>query len=91
MPVASTGSGVGAADVGVAEGVFVGSGVFRAVDEAAADAHAEIAAQRRLLGRPISQSDAMIAGIVHAHGATLATRNIRDFEGCAIALVDPWH
>ena len=60
-------------------------------DEAAADAHSEIAAQRRLLGRPISQSDAMIAGIVHAHGATLATRNIRDFEGCAIALVDPWH
>lgn len=60
-------------------------------DEAAADAHAEIAAQRRVSGRPISQSDAMIAGIVRAHGATLVTRNVRDFEGCGVTLVDPWH
>lgn len=60
-------------------------------DEAAADAHAAIAALRRAQGRPISQSDAMIAGIVRAHGATLATRNVRDFEDCGITLVDPWH
>lgn len=60
-------------------------------DEAAADAHAEIAAQRRVLGRPSSQSDLMIAGIVRSHGATLATRNTRDFQDCGIALVDPWH
>lgn len=60
-------------------------------DEAAADAHAEIAAQRRAQGRPSSQADLMIAGIVRAHGATLATRNLRDFEGCGIALIDPWH
>ncbi len=60
-------------------------------DEAAADAHAAIAARRRAQGRPISQSDAMIAGIVRAHGAVLATRNARDFEDCGIALVDPWH
>lgn len=60
-------------------------------DEAAADVHAEIAAHRRGSGRPISQSDAMIAGIVRAHGATLATRNVRDFDGCGVTLVDPWH
>ena len=60
-------------------------------DEAAADAHAEIAARRRALGRPSSQSDLMIAGIVHSLGATLATRNTRDFEDCGITLVDPWH
>lgn len=60
-------------------------------DEAAADAHAEIAAQRRARGRAISQSDAMIAGIVRSHGAALATRNLRDFEDCGIALIDPWH
>ncbi len=59
-------------------------------DEAAADAHAEIAAQRRALGQPSSQSDLMIAGIVRSHGATLATRNTRDFDDCGIALVDPW-
>lgn len=59
-------------------------------DEAAADAHATIAAQRRTEGRPSSQSDLMIAGIVRSRGATLATRNLRDFEDCGIALVDPW-
>lgn len=60
-------------------------------DSNAADAYAEIAAQRRAQGRPGSQSDMMIAGIVRSHGATLATRNVRDFEGCGIALIDPWH
>jgi predicted nucleic acid-binding protein len=59
-------------------------------DEAAADAHAEIAAQRRALGRPSSQSDLMIAGIVRSHGATLATRNTRDFQDCGFHVVDPW-
>lgn len=60
-------------------------------DEAAADAHARIAAARRAQGRPVGQSDAMISGIVRAHGAALATRNTPDFEDCGIALVDPWH
>ena len=60
-------------------------------DEAAADAHAEIAARRRGQGRPASQSDLMIAGIVRSLEATLATRNTRDFEDCGITLIDPWH
>lgn len=66
------------------------SGLLR-IFEAAADAHAQIAAQRRRQGRPSSHADLMIAGIVRAHGATLATRNLRDFEDCGIALIDPWH
>jgi predicted nucleic acid-binding protein len=60
-------------------------------DDAAADAHAVIAAARRSQGRPVGQSDAMIAGIARSRGATLATRNLRDFEDCGVALVDPWH
>lgn len=31
----------------------------------------------------------MIAGIARSRGAMLATRNVRDFEDCGIALVDP--
>ncbi len=62
-----------------------------AYDSEAADAHAAIAAERRASGRPISQSDAMIAGIVRARKAQLATRNVRDFDGCDITLIDPWH
>lgn len=60
-------------------------------DGDAADAHAEFSAMRRAQGRPVGQSDAMIAGIVHSRGAVLATRNVRDFEGCGLTLVDPWH
>lgn len=60
-------------------------------DGDAADAHAEFAAMRRAQGRPVATPDAMIAGIAHSRGATLATRNVRDFEGCGITLIDPWH
>lgn len=67
------------------------AGHVLAYDDAAADAHAVIAAARRARGRPVGQSDMMIAGIARSRGATLATRNVRDFEGCDIPLVDPWH
>lgn len=59
-------------------------------DRAAARAYADIAAERRAAGRPISQFDCQIAAIAHAHRAAVATRNIGDFEGCGIELVDPW-
>ena len=57
----------------------------------AASAYAEIAVTRRQSGRPISHFDAQIAAIARATGATLATRNTSDFEGCGVALANPWH
>lgn len=59
-------------------------------DSAAAEAFATIAADRRGAGRPISQFDCQIAAIGRAQGATVATRNARDFEGCGIQVIDPW-
>ncbi len=59
-------------------------------DSAAARAYASIAAERRALGRPISQFDCQIAAIARAREASVATRNISDFEGCGIAVIDPW-
>lgn len=59
-------------------------------DSAAAEAYAAIAAGRRGVGRPISQFDCQIAAITHATDAVLATRNVRDFAGCEIDLVNPW-
>jgi predicted nucleic acid-binding protein len=59
-------------------------------DSDAARFFAEIAASRRALGRPIGQFDAQIAAIARSHGATLATRNIQDFAGCGIRVVNPW-
>jgi predicted nucleic acid-binding protein len=59
-------------------------------DRAAARAYAAIAAERRAAGRPISQFDCQIAAIVRANGAAVATRNVGDFEGCGIEVIDPW-
>ncbi|MBK5910404.1 VapC toxin family PIN domain ribonuclease [Rhodothalassium salexigens] len=59
-------------------------------DTSAAVAYAVIAAARRAIGRPISQFDCQIAAIARANGAAVATRNVRDFEGCGISVIDPW-
>ncbi len=56
----------------------------------AAEAYADIAAARRRQGRPIPQFDAQIAAIARSTGAALATRNVADFDGCGVTLVDPW-
>ncbi len=52
--------------------------------------YARIAVARRRAGRPISQFDAQIAAIAVSVGAALATRNVTDFEGCGVELVNPW-
>lgn len=59
-------------------------------DQAAAQAAGRIAAERRRAGRAVEIRDIQIAGITIARKATLATRNIRHFEGCGLTLVDPW-
>ena len=56
----------------------------------AAASYAVIAVARRRKGRPISQFDAQIAAIARSSGAAVATRNMVDFEGCGIELVNPW-
>jgi len=50
----------------------------------------EIFARREGMGRPIGTMDAMIAAICLVHGATLATRNVSDFDGLDLALVNPF-
>ncbi|KXP03652.1 hypothetical protein AXK60_17770 [Tsukamurella pseudospumae] len=55
-----------------------------------ADVYAAIRAERRRGGRPIATMDAMIAAITRQTGAGLATRNVADFEGLGLRLVDPW-
>jgi toxin FitB len=59
-------------------------------DQAAAQAYAEIAVARRRAGRPIAQFDAQIAAIARSRDAAVATRNVPDFEGCGIGVIDPW-
>ena len=59
-------------------------------DSAAARAYAEIASDRRRAGRPIGNADCQIAAISRSRGAVLVTRNVRDFGGMGVDVVDPW-
>ena len=59
-------------------------------DSAAARAYAEIAADCRGAGRPIGDADCQIAAISRSRGASLVTRNVRDFEGTGVDVVNPW-
>ena len=59
-------------------------------DSDAAQAYAMLAAERRAAGRPISQSDCQIAAIARSRGAPVVTRNVDDFEGCGLDVIDPW-
>ncbi len=59
-------------------------------DQQAAICFAKIASERRQNGTPISQADAQIAAICSTHQATLATRNVTDFRGCGIVIINPW-
>ena len=59
-------------------------------DSAAARAYATIMADRRATGRPIGQSDCQIAAIARSRGVPVATRDVADFAGCGITVVNPW-
>ena len=56
----------------------------------AAAAYARIAAARRRAGHPISHFDAQIAAIAHSAGAAVSTRNVSDFDGCGVKVINPW-
>jgi toxin FitB len=59
-------------------------------DTEAAQLAAALMAARKIQGRPRDLRDTMIAGIVLARHATLATRNASHFDDVAAPLVDPW-
>ncbi len=61
-----------------------------AFDSEAARAYAEIASGRRVVGRPISQADCQIAAIAKSQGASIVTRDVDDFEGCGVEVMNPW-
>ncbi|HVX45359.1 MAG TPA: type II toxin-antitoxin system VapC family toxin [Mycobacteriales bacterium] len=59
-------------------------------DVVAARRAAALMAELETAGTPISIADCQIAAICATHGATLATRNVKDFSGTGIRLIDPW-
>lgn len=69
---------------------YRGSRAVLSFDDVTADRYADVLAARGEAGAPISTADAQIAAICLAHGATCATRNIKDFAHTGVDLLDPF-
>jgi hypothetical protein len=59
-------------------------------DAAAAAYYPEVVKARRRFGRPIGMADAQIAAIASATSAAVATRDVADFDGCGVQVINPW-
>lgn len=59
-------------------------------DTRAAVAYAAIREERARRGRPIGMADAMIAATARDRHLSVATRNLKDFEGAGVDLINPW-
>jgi len=60
------------------------------VDGRIARASGELRAARERAGRAVAQADMLIAATALISGRTLVTRNSRNFEGCGIAILNPF-
>jgi predicted nucleic acid-binding protein len=60
------------------------------VTRAVARASGELRAAREKRGRRVAMADMLIAATALTHGLTLVTRNVADFEGCGVALFNPF-
>ena len=60
------------------------------LDRTAAEWAAHFRAHARRSGRVLDLGDAIIAGTAKAHGLSLATRNIADFDGLDVDVTNPW-
>ena len=52
--------------------------------------YAAIADSRERVAKPIAGFDVLIAAICRGRGDALATRNVSDFDGTGVELIDPW-
>jgi predicted nucleic acid-binding protein len=59
-------------------------------DQPAAEVYGDILVARERMGRRLEGFDGLIAAIALSRGYAVATRNITDFEGCGVELVNPW-
>lgn len=66
------------------------SGRILPVDRSVADRWGRVVARSQRSGRALSAMDAFFAATAESHDLTLATRNVRDFEGLGVSLLNPW-
>jgi len=59
-------------------------------DVHAAVMYATMVANSEANGRAVSMADAQIAAVCRTHGASIATRNVRDFQFSGLEVLNPW-
>lgn len=77
-----------AQDIAGLIGVFTNR--ILSLDRHAAEWAAQFRAEALGAGRPRSLADMLIAGTARANDLAVATRNVRDFEGLDVEVVNPW-
>jgi toxin FitB len=60
------------------------------IDTGIARAAGQLLDEMRGRGRDPGLADMLIAATARVHGLTLLTRNLRDFAGCGVVVVDPF-
>lgn len=58
--------------------------------ERSAEAYAHVVTAANVAGNPIDFADAAIGAIAIEHNFILATRNVREFKGTSVKLLNPW-
>lgn len=69
---------------------FVANNVVLEVTETIGRRAGEMRAVFSQRGQVRSQADMLIAATAQVHALTLVTRNVRDFDGCGIAVLNPF-
>lgn len=70
------------------EGLYADGIVGLRIEEA--ESAAQLRAQAARQGRTLHLGDGLIAGTALCHGLVLVTRNVGDFAGLPVRVLDPW-
>jgi toxin FitB len=61
------------------------------IDVQVADRWGQLTAGAKRRGRPLATVDALLAATALHHNLTLVSRNVADFEGTLVPVMNPWH